>query len=36
MGRDERWPRWKKNKVIHPPNNTAVIINIIKTAKEVV
>ena len=36
MGQDERWPRWKKNKVIHPPNNTAVIINIIKTAKEVV
>ena len=32
------WPRWRKiskNNVIHPPNNTAVIINVINTAIKV-
>ena len=29
-------PRLRKNKVIHLPNNTAVTINIINTAKKVV
>ena len=31
----QRWRKISKNKVIHSPNNTAEIINVINTAKNV-